>query len=126
MQKITPESIPELKIMPIVLYVFIALGIVVAFVRNKYLMLIWLILILLVSVIGLYDFYTWLYDYGHNLDPRAPIKVPGMVYQPPLFGSKMLLNFNAHSYPALGTLFFSAGIALSSIGVIRDFFINRK
>lgn len=44
----------------------------------------------------------WEYDYGHDLDPTAAIVVPGMSYQPPLFGSKQLLNFTAHSYPDTG------------------------
>jgi copper chaperone NosL len=51
---------------------------------------------------GLADFYKWAYDYGHNLDPKAIIKVPGMTYQPPLIGSKQLLNFHATSWPAAG------------------------
>ena len=122
MKKITPESIPELKIIPIVLYCFIGLGLVVALTRNKYLMLGWVVLFLLAGALGLYDFYTWLYDYGHNLDPKAPIKIPGMAYQPPLFGSKWLLNFQSHSYPALGSAFVGAAILLSGIGVIKDFF----
>ena len=42
------------------------------------------------------DFYLWEYEYGHNLDPTAPIQVPGMSYQPPLIGYKMLLNFGAY------------------------------
>ncbi len=48
------------------------------------------------------DFYLWEYDYGHNLDPTAAIKIPGMSYQPPLIGSKPLLNFNASSWPGPG------------------------
>ena len=47
---------------------------------------------------GFVDFYLWGYDYGHNLDTEhAIIKVPGMSYQPPLIGSKKLLNFKAIS-----------------------------
>lgn len=125
MKKITPESIPELKIIPIVLIVMIVLGLLVALIGNKNLMLIWLIIFILAGVIGLYDFYTWLYDYGHNLDPKAPIKIPGMVYQPPLFGSKWLLNFHSHSYPATGSYFIGAAVLLCGIGVIKDFFVNR-
>ena len=59
---------------------------------------------------GIYDFYLWEYDYGHNLSPTAPIKVPGMAYQPPLFGRKKLLNFVAYSYPNWGSLFFGLSI----------------
>ena len=31
-------------------------------------------------------------------------------YQPPLIGSKMILNFTAHSYPDYGVLFLVAGM----------------
>ena len=44
----------------------------------------------------------WGYDYGHNLDPKAAIQVPGLSYQPPLIGHKQLLNFDAYSYPDSG------------------------
>ena len=54
------------------------------------------------SAAGLCDFWKWGYDYGHHLDPHAAIKVPGMSYQPPLIGSKQLLNFHATSWPDIG------------------------
>ncbi|MDZ7847882.1 MAG: hypothetical protein U5L96_14615 [Owenweeksia sp.] len=68
---------------------------------------------LILSTLGIYDFYLWEYDYGHNLSPTAPIKVPGQAYQPPLFGSKMLLNFEATSYPATGGIFMGIALFLS-------------
>ena len=53
------------------------------------------------------------YDYGHNLNPNAAIVVPGMSYQPPLFGFKQLLNFGAYSYPDIGGwIMFGVGIIL--------------
>ena len=54
------------------------------------------------AVAGLGDFWKWGYEYGHQLDPHAAIKVPGMSYQPPLIGSKQLLNFHATSWPDIG------------------------
>ena len=51
---------------------------------------------------GLGDFWKWGYEYGHQLDPHAAIKVPGMSYQPPMIGSKQLLNFHATSWPDIG------------------------
>ena len=48
------------------------------------------------------DFYKWGYNYGHDLDPTAPVQVPGLSYQPPLFGHKRLLNFDAYSFPDVG------------------------
>ena len=50
---------------------------------------------------GLIDFWKWEYDYGHDLDTvNAIIKIPGMSYQPPVIGSRQLLNFTATSWPA--------------------------
>src|SRR5262249_54146706 len=46
--------------------------------------------------------YKWGYHYGHELDPHAPIKVPGMAYQPPILGHKKMLNFDAYSMPDIG------------------------
>ena len=44
------------------------------------------------GVLAAVDFYRWNYQYGHDLDPNAAIRVPGMAYQPPLIGYKQLLN----------------------------------
>lgn len=45
-----------------------------------------------------------------------------MGFQPPLFGSKDILNFKAHSYPQLGALFMGVGIAMSLVA----YFVGRK
>jgi hypothetical protein len=80
---------------------------------------IWLGLLVGLGSLAIYDFYLWEYDYGHNLSPTAPIKVPGMAYQPPLLGTKMLLNFKADSYPYWGGLFVGISVVLSFISSIR-------
>ncbi len=59
-------------------------------------------------MIAMADFYRWEYNYGHNLDPTAAIRVPGMAYQPPLIGYKQLLNFGAYSIPDIGGWIFTA------------------
>lgn len=105
MQKIEPDAIPELKYFQFVLIAMGLIGILVAFLKNKYFYLAWSVVLILLGILGVYDFYLWEYDYGHNLSPTAPIKIPGMVYQPPLLGKKSLLNFVAYSYPHWGTLF---------------------
>lgn len=105
MKPIAPESIPELKIMPYLFSFLILSGFVVAWKGNRNWVLIWLGTFVLIAFVGLIDFYLWGYDYGHNLNPNAPIKVPGMTYQPPLIGSKQLLNINATSMPHIGFYF---------------------
>ena len=68
----------------------------------------------LFGVVSMIDFWRWLYAYGHELDPSAPIKVPGMAYQPPLIGFKQLLNFGAFSIPDIGGwIFIACGVLLT-------------
>ena len=122
MKMIEPESIPELKYFPKIIFGMALLGIVFGLINNKKLWLTWGIIMILLGILGVYDFYLWEYDYGHNLADDAPIKVPGQSYQPPLFGSKMLLNFNAISYPYYGSIF----IAGSMICAFLSFFLKRK
>ena len=72
-----------------------------------------------------YDFYQWLYDYGHNLNPHAAIKVPGMTYQPPMLGYKQLLNFLAGSFPDIGGYLVIIA-ALGIVGVVIREQFGRK
>lgn len=102
MQYIEPDSIKELKYFPYVNIGLIVLGALAFIINKKWFYLVWVILVAILGALGIYDFYLWLYDYGHNLDPMAPIKIPGMTYMPPLLGEKDLLNFYVTSYPAIG------------------------
>ena len=102
MKPIKQESFPELRWMPYIMIFLIINGIFVSISGWKSILYSWFAILVLLGIAGLIDFYVWAYDYGHNLDPHAAIKVPGMSYQPPLIGSKTLLNFTAHSWPGLG------------------------
>jgi len=102
MKKIEPDSIKELTIMPYILGLLIVMGVVTGIAEKKKLLRIFVIIFMISGIAGGVDFYMWEYDYGHDLDPTAAIIVPGMSYQPPLIGSKQLLNFVAHSYPDTG------------------------
>lgn len=103
MKTIHPESIPELRYMPWIMRGLLLFGLVAAAVGRRKLVIAWLAAFLLLAIAGLVDYYIWGYDFGHNLDmERAIIKIPGMSYQPPLIGSKMLLNFKATSLPGIG------------------------
>ena len=93
---------PELSYLVYVVAAFIAFGLVISFTGSRKLLFSYLIVSAIGGVIALYDFYQWGYDYGHNLNPDAPIKVPGMGYQPPVLGHKKLLNFDAYSMPDVG------------------------
>ncbi len=103
MRRIVPESIPELRLMPIIVGLLVLTGTGVAALGRRRLLYAWTLGFVAISCVGLADFWRWEYDYGHNLDEEnAIIKIPGMSYQPPLIGSRQILNFTAHSWPASG------------------------
>ncbi len=116
MKPIEPDAIPELKYFPTIVLIFTGLAILVGMINWKPFYLIWLLLFVIALALAFYDFYLWEYDYGHNLDPHAPMKFDDTSFQPPLFGTKNLLNFIAKSYPHIGGYFiilslFSATLA---------------
>lgn len=119
MQPIEPDAIPELHIMPWVVAGLIVSGLVAALVARRGLLLGWCAGFLAFALAGLVDFWKWEYNYGHNLDfEHAIIKVPGMNYQPPLIGSKQLLNFTATSWPSVGGILAGLAMALAVAAVV--------
>lgn len=120
MKPINPDDIPELKIMPFLVGFMILFGLFNAFKGNRKTVSAWIILFILLGAIGLYDFYIWEYNYGHNLNPNAPIKVPGMTYQPPLIGSKQLLNIKAVSLPDISAIIILISIVLAGLALFID------
>lgn len=48
----------------------------------------------------LWDFYRWMYQWGHDLDPRAPFKIAP--FTPPLIGYEHVANFHIFSFPLWG------------------------
>lgn len=113
MKTLHNEDFIEFKILPYAILFFVVLFLVTALVNRKKWLNISFALFVLFGVIAMYDFWKWEYDYGHNLNPDAAIKVPGMAYQPPLIGFKQLLNFGAYSVPDTGGwIFIGAGVLL--------------
>ena len=116
MKRIVPDAIPELKLMPFIVGALILGGLGAAAIGRRRVAQVWVGAFLVIALAGLVDFYKWEYEYGHDLDmENAIIKVPGMTYQPPLIGSKQLLNFTATSSPGIGG--YAAMIALG-LGVL--------
>ena len=126
MRHIEVSMFPEFKYMIYIVGAMIGMGIVTALANRRFLLAVYAGLIIACGAAALTDFYLWGYDYGHNLDPTAPIVVPGMSYQPPLIGTKQLLNFTAYSGPDVGGwIFLVAG--LTTIGtLVFELYRSRK
>ena len=109
MQYIVEENFWEFKVIPYVFGMIILIGLLSAYLNSRKWLWFWLIILVVFAIVAFVDFYLWEYDYGHNLDPTAAIKVEGMSYQPPLIGYKQLLNFLAGSLPDIGGYLVGAG-----------------
>lgn len=115
MKAIEPEEIAELRVIPWLIAGLATAGLIAAVAGRRHGLIAWLVLFAATGAVGLWDFYRWEYRYGHDLDlEHAIIKVPGMVYQPPLIGSKQLLNFTAVSLPASGAYAIGAAFLLAA------------
>ena len=126
MKTIHQEDFWEFKVLPYALGFFAVLAFLFAFLKKKWGLFFFTALFLLFGIAFMVDFWLWEYDYGHNLNPNAPIIVPGMSYQPPLLGFKQLLNFGAYSYPDVGGwIMFAVGI-ISLVLSVLEFKSSKK
>lgn len=120
MRTIHSDDFVEFRVLPYIIGLFGILFLVTAVVANRRLLNIVFALFIVFGVVSMIDFWLWEYDYGHNLDPNAAIKVPGMAYQPPLIGFKQLLNFGAYSIPDIG------GWSLIGTGALLFFTVMKE
>lgn len=114
MRTLHEHDFPEFSILPYLIEFFVIFGLIVVLVKKRWFYYLWVAFYLVFAFVSMLDFYRWEYDYGHNLDPTAPIQVPGMSYQPPLIGFKQLLNFGVYSIPDSGGWIFIA-VALAIV-----------
>lgn len=120
------ENFIEFKILP---YVFIGFGLIsllLIFIAKRKAVLVFFLSYVLFVVLAGVDFYRWNYEYGHNLDPNAAIRVPGMAYQPPLIGYKQLLNFGAYSIPDTGGWMLAAAGLLLFVIIFKEYDLFKK
>ncbi|MBK8043451.1 MAG: hypothetical protein IPN20_08985 [Haliscomenobacter sp.] len=118
MKMIEPDSIPELQYFQYIIIAMLALGLLAALINKRQVFLAWTVLMVILAVAGIYDFYLWEYDYGHSLSDEAPIKIPDASFQPPLFGRKVILNFIAVSLPHIGGYLTGLGMLLGGLSWI--------
>ncbi|MBT9583480.1 hypothetical protein IV102_09020 [bacterium] len=118
-----PDHLAELDIFPAVIGFMGGLGLLIALKGNCRWFFAWFLAMAVLGVAGLYDFYLWEYDYGHTLSPKAIIKFVNddgtpMAYQPPILGSKKILNFTIHSYPQSGGSLLVLGVIMSLVAAV--------
>lgn len=126
MKTLHTKDFIEFTVLPYLISFFALFALIVLLVNRRRWFNVLFFSFLLFGVIAMVDFYRWEYNYGHNLDPNAPIQIPGMSYTPPLLGFKELLNFQAYSWPDIGGIFFFGTGLLLLVGFIANFLSKKK
>lgn len=126
MKTLHANNFIEFTILPYIIGCFALFCFLVTIINRRKWLNILFISFVAFGIIAMMDFYRWNYNYGHDLDPNAPIQVPGMSYQPPIIGYKQLLNFGAYSVPDTGGWIFIAVGLLLLTAVTIQFLKNKK
>lgn len=112
---IEPADVLEFKLFPFAMGAFIVLVVAGAlFLRNRRLRVALMVAVWAVPVAMLVDMQWWLYNYGHNINPTAPLKIPE--FTPKVLGSTTVMNFSSETMVASGFWVMIAAGALITVG----------
>jgi len=106
MQKITRDELRDLDWIPFALGGLALLALRVALIGNVRSLFDLAVLTSYVSLVSLGRFVYMLYEFGHDLDPKAPMDVEP--FTPAIIGVKQIANFTTYSYPRLGSVLIGA------------------
>jgi hypothetical protein len=82
------------------------------------------VLYLYFGAFALWSFAYKMYQYGHQLDPKAAVRVDP--FMPPLFGYKKLANFEVYAYPQLGSYALAAALLFLGASLILAWRQSRR
>ena len=110
MRDVTTEDFTEFKWIPFAVGALALLFLRTAALGKLLTAVDTLVLYLYFGLFSLWSFAYKLYTYGHSLASAASVKVAP--FMPPLFGHKVIANFEVDSYPAAGSY------ALAAVAVV--------
>lgn len=106
MHTITREELRDLDWIPFAMIGMALLALRAAALGNVRSLIDLSMIAVYVSAIAFGRFVWMLYEFGHHLDPKAPVKVAP--FMPVVFGEKQIANFLTRSMPQLGSLLMGA------------------
>jgi copper chaperone NosL len=116
MHAITPQDFREFTFLPQALTGFGLLALIGALSNRRWVALGGWLLFTVFAAFMFRDYFEWLWHYGHDLDPRAAIRLSG--FMPPVIGYKRMLNFQVWSLPGPGTVLLGIAWALGPFIVL--------
>ena len=102
MAPLKTSAFPEFTWLGTAIEVYAGLALLTAILGWRAIALLTWLSYLVFDLVMMVDMYHWLWLWGHHLDHRAPIRIPG--FTPPLLGVEHIANFHIWSVPAWGGL----------------------
>lgn len=120
MKAIEAEDFTEFKWIPLALLIFIFIAFRAAVFGKMGKVVDAFFLFVYFGIYSMWTFWYRLYSYGHNLDPKAAVRLEP--FMPPVFGYKPVGQFKVWSYPEAGgyLLVVFAAILLLAIWLSRN------
>jgi copper chaperone NosL len=101
MHAIRNEDFAEFRYLPQALTVFGVFALLAGLFNRRWLAMLGWVAFTVFAAYMFRDYAQWLWHYGHDLDPRAALKLD--TFSPPLIGYKRMANFRVVSLPAAGS-----------------------
>lgn len=118
MRGFSEENFPELTYLVYIIGGLAGFTLLTAIIRRKSLLVVLLTAFIIGGILGIWDLNRWLYDFGTNLSPKAPIKIDPFV--PPILGENTIANFITYSSLQTGSYLVLAAFMLALIPLWKD------
>jgi copper chaperone NosL len=118
MKAITADDFKEFTYMPQLLTFFGVMALIAALTGRRWVALIGWLGFTAFAAVMFGDYVRWLYRYGHDLDPRAAIKLGA--FTPPVIGYQRMANFRVWSFPGLGSWLLGFAWLLAPVAVFLE------
>jgi len=118
MHAITPEDFKEFRYMPQALTFFGFMALIAGLVNRRWVAMFGWLAFTGFAIYMFSDYAKWLWSYGHDLDPRAAIKLPQ--FTPPLIGYSRMANFKVLSFPGPGTVLLGIAWLMGPLAILLE------
>ena len=118
MHAITPDDFKEFRYLPQALTFFGLMALVAGLVNRRWVAFLGWLAFTAFAAYMFTDYARWLWQYGHDLDPRAAIKLPS--FTPPLIGYRRMANFRVLSLPGAGTVLLGLAWLLGPLAIALE------
>jgi copper chaperone NosL len=102
MQEIHADEFPEFRFIPFFILRFFGFALLTALIGQMAIAAIGWLDFVLFGTVMLYVFQKWLYQFGNNLDPSAPLNIDP--FTPHFIGPTSVAQFSVSSWPAAGAI----------------------